>query len=106
MQQLQQAVPGPPAAQIPEGLETHYSTQSWLIIVCNNCNRRYQDRLQPRFLKDLKNGDVSVFDVLDFIFNSVSKPRLFRCIAEVSGNTSKAELSRLQQEPDDNDNEL
>ena len=36
-----------------------------------------------RFLKDLREGDVTVYDLLDFVFNSVSLPSVFTCIAEV-----------------------
>jgi len=65
------------------------------------CTWRHADRNKPRFLKDLREGDVTVYDLLDFVFNSVSLPSVFTCIAEVSGSTSKEEISKMREAPDD-----
>mmetsp|Transcript_53036 Transcript_53036/g.77734 ORF Transcript_53036/g.77734 Transcript_53036/m.77734 type:complete len:322 (-) Transcript_53036:199-1164(-) len=60
------------------------------------CNWRFAERLHPRFLKDLKEGDITVYDLLDFVYNSVSIPAVFKCISEVSGSVSREELSQLR----------
>mmetsp|Transcript_8607 Transcript_8607/g.17189 ORF Transcript_8607/g.17189 Transcript_8607/m.17189 type:complete len:88 (-) Transcript_8607:74-337(-) len=64
---------------------------------------RADNKLKPTLLKDLQGGELTEFDLLNFVFQGVALPDSFRCMAELSNSVAKdqSELQRLQSRQDE-----